>query len=562
MARNDLQYARGRPITGTSIMQFISCAEAVVQSLLKNGVDTIFGIPGAQTYSLFEALYQHRDQLKLYCSRHEQGSAYMAYGYAKSSGKAGVYCAVPGPGVLNTTAALCTAHNAPVLCIAGQVPSAFLGVGHGMLHELPDQLNILRSLTKWAARIDHAADAPALMESAFKHLQSGRIRPVAVEVPMDILGQQASIDVDAPHIPRPLIEPDADQVGRAAALVRKARFPMIYVGSGAVHAGAEIARLARLIQAPVCSFRGGRGIVGDDSPYGFNCVAGFRYYAQTDLMIGIGTRLELPAFRWQEGIANHPMVRVDIDPTQSVRLRGDVGIVADSRLAVEALLQVLEKDFVRPPSREQQLLEMKAASWREIQHVQPQMTYLNIMREVLPRDTFLVEEISQVGFASYYGFPVYEPRKLVSCGYQGNLGHGFQTALGVKIAHPDAPVVALSGDGGFMFGVQELATAVQYRIGLITLIFNNNAFGNVRRDQIDLFGGHVYGSELRNPDFVRLAESFGAAAFRAHTAQEFRSLLEQSLSLAAEGPVVIEIPCERGSEASPFPFLMPANYGR
>jgi acetolactate synthase I/II/III large subunit len=543
-------------------MQAITCSEAIVQSLIKNGVDTIFGIPGAQTYALFDALYLHQDQIKLYCSRHEQGAAYMAYGFAKSTGKVGVYCAVPGPGVLNTTAALCTAHNAPVLCLAGQVPSAYLGVGHGMLHELPDQLSILRSLTKWAARIDHAADAPTLVENAFKNLCSGRIQPVALEVPMDVLGQTARMDTHAPYIPRPVVEPDAAKISQAATMIRKAKFPLIYVGSGAVHAKEEIARLARLIQAPVCSFRGGRGIVGDDTPYGFNCVAGFKYYPRTDLMIGIGTRLELPAFRWQEGIANHNMIRIDIDPTQSVRLRGDIGIVADSKLAVEALLQEMAENFTPPASREQQFLELKAESWREIQQVQPQMTYLNIMREVLPRDAFLVEEISQVGLASYYGFPVYEPRKLVTCGYQGNLGHGFQTALGVKVANPDLPVVSITGDGGFMFGVQELATAVQYRIGLITLIFNNNSFGNVRRDQINFFDGHVYGSELHNPHFVKLAESFGAAAYRANSPQQFRTLLENALSESERGPVVIEIPCERGSEKSPFDLLIPANYGR
>lgn len=543
-------------------MRQITCSQAIVQSLIKNGVDTVFGIPGAQTYALFDALYQQREQIKLYGTRHEQGAAYMAYGYAKSSGKVGTYCVVPGPGVLNTAAALCTAHNAPVLCLAGQVPSAFLGVGHGMLHELPDQLRILRSLTKWAARINHAADAPTLVESAFKNLCSGRIQPVALEVPMDVLGQSARIDMDEPHIPRPVIEPDADQISRAARMIRKARFPMIYVGSGAIHASEEIAELARLIQAPVCAFRGGRGIVGDDTPYGFSCVAGYKYYPKTDLMIGIGTRLELPAFRWQEGIANQNMIRIDIDPTQSVRLRGDIGIVADSRLAVDALLQEISKDFTPPASKVQQFMDLKAESWQEIQQVQPQMTYLNILREVLPRETFLVEEMSQVGFASYYGFPVYEPRKLVTCGYQGNLGHGFQTALGVKVANPDVPVVSINGDGGFMFGVQELATAVQYKIGLIALIFNNNAFGNVRRDQINFFDGHVYGAELRNPDFVKLAESFGAAAHRAGSPQQFRTLLENALLESAQGPVVIEIPCERGSEESPFRFLMPANYGR
>ncbi len=543
-------------------MQQISCADAIAQSLVKNGVDTIFGIPGAQTYPFFDALHKHQDKITCYVSRHEQGAAYMAYGYAKSTGRVGVYCVVPGPGVLNTTAALCTAHNAPVLCITGQVPSAYLGVGHGMLHELPDQMNILRSLTKWAARINHTAEAPALVASAFKNLHHGRIQPVALEVPMDVLGSVAPVDMDFPHIPGAVIGPDTDKISQAADMIRKSEKPMLYVGSGAVHAKEEIAELARLIQAPVTAFRGGRGIVSDDSPYGFNCAAGYKYYAEMDLMIGIGTRLELPAFRWQQGIANHNMIRIDIDPTQSVRLRGDIGIVSDSRLAVKALLEELAGDYRTPASKEQVFTDLKAGSWQEIQKIQPQMTFLNIMREVLPRDTFLVEEICQVGLASYYGFPVYEPRKLVTCGFQGNLGHGFQTALGVKVANPDTPVVSIAGDGGFMFGVQELATAVQYKIGLITLIFNNRAYGNVRRDQINFFDGRVYGSELRNPDFIKLAESFGATAYRANSPAELRTCLEHALLDAEQGPVVIEVPCERGSEASPFEFLMPENYGR
>ncbi len=543
-------------------MENITCSEAIVRTLIKHGVEAVFGIPGAQTYHLFDALQQYQDQIKTYVSRHEQGAAYMAYGYAKSTGKVGAYCVVPGPGVLNTTAALCTAHNAPVLCITGQVPSAYLGVGHGMLHELPDQLRTLQTLTKWAMRINHTAEAPAIVESAFKHLTSGRIQPVALEIPMDVLGQAAAVDMDFPSIPGAVIEPDEAKINTAADMIRKAKHPMLYVGSGAVHAKDEIAQLARLIQAPVVSFRGGRGIVGDDTPYGFNCAAGYKYYPRIDLTIGIGTRLELPAFRWQEGIADHDMIRIDIDPTQSVRLRGDIGIVSDSRLAVQALLNELQQGYAAPPSREEEFAAIKAESWNEIQDIQPQMSYLNVMREVLPRDAFLVEEISQVGFASWYGFPVYEPRKLVTCGYQGNLGHGFQTGIGVKIANPDTPVVSIAGDGGFMFGVQELATAVQYKVGLITVIFNNNAFGNVRRDQQEFFAGRVYGSELQNPDFVKLAQSFGASAYRAETPEQLKHCLENALLDAEQGPVVIEVPCETGSEASPFRFLMPANYGR
>ncbi|MDO6694763.1 thiamine pyrophosphate-binding protein [Aliiglaciecola sp. 3_MG-2023] len=542
-------------------MTQITCSDAIIQYLIKNGVDTIFGIPGAQTYAFFDALSRYQDKIKLVVTRHEQGAGYMAYGYAKSTGKIGVYCVVPGPGVLNSTAALCTAHNTPVLCITGEVPSEFVGIGHGMLHELDDQLGILKVLTKWAARINHSVDAPAIMSNAFTQLSSGRKRPVAIEVPMDIFGQKANVDVNFPAIPSPAYEPLDKKIKAAVEVIRKAKNPMIMVGSGAVDAKDEILKLAKLLQAPVVSFRGGRGIVSDDSPYGFNCAAGYKLYSEVDVMIGIGSRMELPAFRWQTGVATCELVRIDIDPTQLTRLRGDVSIVADATLATQALLNVLEEDATARPSKEAYFNEIKAQSWQEIQKVQPQMTYLNIIRDVMPRDGFIVEEISQVGFTSWLGFPVYEPRHLVTCGYQGNLGHGIQTGMGVKVANPDKVVMSIAGDGGFMFGVQELATAVQFKIGLIILLFNNNAYGNVRRDQINFFDGNVVGSELTNPDFVKLVESFGAKAYQSNSPEHFKELLEQAVVDSEDGPVVIEIPCERGSEASVWEFLMPAGYG-
>jgi acetolactate synthase-1/2/3 large subunit len=529
-----------------------------VQSLIAHNVDTIFGLPGAQTYALFEALRLRSDQLRYVGSRHEQGAAYMAFGYAKSTGRVGVYTVVPGPGVLNTTAALCTAHSAPVLCLTGQIPVEFIGRGHGMLHELPDQLATLRTLTKWATRINHPAEAASVMSEAFKQLRSGRSQPVAIEVPGDVLQMSDAIESEHMELPLTTFDPDPDKIKEAAELIKDARKPMIMVGSGAIDAGEEVLELARLIQAPVVSFRGGRGIVSDELPYGFDCVTGRKLWPDTDLMIGIGSRLELPAFHWQKGRPTNTLIRIDIDPTQMIRLKADVDIVSDAKTATGELIEEVSTRVASVPSREETFKKIKAQVLQDIQKIQPQMAYLNVIREVLPRDGFLVEEISQVGFTSWFGFPIYTPRTLVTSGYQGNLGHGFQTGLGVKVANPDTPVVSLSGDGGFMFGVQELATAVQHHIGLVTIIFNNNAYGNVRRDQIDLYDGNTYGTDLRNPDFVKLAESFGAEAYRATTPDQLQAALETALSL--DEPVIIEVPCERGSEASPWEFLMPDGF--
>jgi len=539
-------------------MEHIGCADAIVKSLIAHKVDTVFGLPGAQTYSLFEALRLRQEQIRFVGSRHEQGSAYMAFGYAKSTGRVGVYTVVPGPGVLNTTAALCTAHSAPVLCLTGQIPINFIGAGHGMLHELPDQLATLRTLTKWAARINHPGEVPSVMSEAFKQLRSGRIQPVAIEVPGDVLGTTGAVDTDFPDPPLPTLYPDREKIKSAADLIMKAKKPMIMVGSGAIEAGEEVLELAKAIQAPVVSFRGGRGIVSDESPYGFSCAEGYKLWSETDLMIGIGSRLELPTFRWQKGKPTVDLIRIDIDPMQMIRLNANVDIVADAKTATGELVEEVSKRIGAIPCREEKFVALKAQTRKEMQEVQPQMAYLDVIREVLPRDGFLVEEISQVGFTAWFGFPIYEPRKFVTSGYQGNLGHGFQTALGVKVGNPDTAVVSIAGDGGFMFGVQELATAVQHQIGLVTVIFNNNAYGNVRRDQLSLYDGNVYGSELRNPDFVKLAESFGAQAHRATSPDELRATLESALSM--DGPVVIEVPCERGSETSPWEFISPAGY--
>jgi len=539
----------------------MSGGRAVVRTLLRLGVDTVFGLPGAQTYALFDALYEHRERLRYIGSRHEQGAAWMAFGYSRSTGKAGVYCVVPGPGVLNGSAALATAYGAgcPVLCLTGQVPSAGIGSGRGYLHELPDQLATLRSLTKQAERIDHPRQAPAKIADAFTAMLSGRRRPAAVEVPWDIMAMEAEVRDAAELRIDPAPVPDQRDLGAAVALIRDAAAPMIMTGGGAQDAGAEILQLARRLQAPVVSFRSGRGVVGNDSPYGLTCAEGYRLWQDTDLLIGIGSRLELQTMRWQNPPPGLKLIRIDIDPEEMERLPADAALIGDAAETTHLLLQNLEGALRDRPSREAEFQAVKETVQREIQSVQPQLEYLRIIREVLPRDGIFVDELCQAGYASWIGFPVYAPRTFISCGYPGTLGYGFNTALGVKIGNPDRAVISISGDGGFLFGVQELATAVQYRIGVVNLVFNNGGWGNVRRDQLARLDGNTLGVDLHNPDFVHLAESFGARAWRADSPAALRPVLEQAL--AGDGPAVIEIMVPRDSEKPAWDFIMPGNYG-
>jgi acetolactate synthase I/II/III large subunit len=535
-----------------------SGGEAIVNGLLAHGVDTVFGLPGAQIYGLFDAF--HQAQLKVIGARHEQACGYMAFGYARSSGRPGVFSVVPGPGVLNAGAALLTAFgcNEPVLCLTGQVPTSFLGKGRGHLHEMPDQLATLRTFVKWADRIEYPDVAPAMVSRAFQEMLSGRRGPVSLEMPWDTFTQRAQVSPSKPFDPFPAPRPDPDRIKAAAALIAGSKTPMIFVGSGAIHAREEILELAEMIDAPVVAFRSGRGIVSNAHELGLTMAAAYKLWPKTDLMIGIGTRMELPAssFRWPFQPPGLKSIRIDIDPVEMRRLTPDAAVIADARTGTSELLAAVRKaGYSKTGGRRAAIREATAAAQQEIQKIQPQMAYLKILREVLPDNAIVTDELSQVGFASWYGFPVYEPRTFITSGYQGTLGSGFPTALGAKVANPDRPVVAITGDGGFMFGVQELSTAVQFGIGVVTLVFNNNAYGNVRRDQRERFDGRVVASDLVNPDFVKLAESFGVAATRVTSPDHFRPALEKAL--ADGGPYVIAVEVPMDSEVSPWAFIHP-----
>src|SRR5579863_8992361 len=539
-------------------MPVSSGGEAIVSGLVAHGVDTVFGLPGAQIYGLFDAF--HQAQLKVVGARHEQACGYMAFGYARSTGRPGVFSVVPGPGVLNASAALLTAFggNEPVLCLTGQVPTAFLGKGRGHLHEMPDQLATLRTFVKWAERIEYPASAPALVARAFQVMMSGRRGPASLEMPWDVFTQQAEVGAAEIFASRPPPQPDPDRIKSAATLIAGSRSPMIFVGSGAIHARGEILELAELIDAPVVAFRSGRGIVSNAHELGLTMAAAYRLWPTTDLMIGIGTRLELPTMtRWPFRPDGLKSIRIDIDPTEMRRYPPEAAVVADAKAGTSELLAaVRRRGYAKTSARRAAIREASAAAFKEIQQVQPQMAYLNILRDVLPSNAIVTDELSQVGFASWYGFPIYEPPTFITSGYQGTLGSGFPTALGAKVAHPDRPVVAITGDGGFMFGVQELATAVQFKIGVVVLVFNNNAYGNVRRDQRERFDGRVVAADLVNPDFVKLAESFGVGAARVASPDAFRSELEKALE--AGGPYLIDIEVPRDSEVSPWAFIHPA----
>ncbi len=531
----------------------MNTAQAVVRSLAINGIDTVFCLPGVQNDPFFDALFEQQDQIRAIHARHEQGAAYMAVGAAMATGKPAAYSVVPGPGFLNTTAALATAYgtNAPVLAVIGQIPLPALGRNLGLLHEIPDQIGIMRTLTKWAQRVHGAAEAPATVAEAFRQLLSGRPRPVGLECSMDIWAQQAPAMLQGPTAVAP-VPVDDDAVERAAKLLGAARRPLIVVGGGALDAAEHVAAVAEMLQAPVASHRMGRGIVDSRHPLSVMLSEAHRLWASADVVLAVGTRLQTQQMIWGTD-DDLKVVRIDIDPEEHARLRRpDVGIVGDAALVMARLRAVMPGHNAKRDPRADEVRALRAESAAKHARLAPQLAFIDALRAELPEDGIYVEELTQIGYVGRLAFPTYKPRTYISTGYQGTLGWGVAAAIGVKAARPDAPVLSVCGDGGFMFNVQELSTAVRHKIGVVVVIFNDGAFGNVMRIQKQTYGNRTIGVDLANPDFVKLADSFGMTGLRARTPDELRAALRKAF--AAGGPVLIEVPV--GEMPDPWPSLM------
>lgn len=533
-------------------MAQVSGGDAVVAALQAHGIDTLYCLPGVQSDHLFNAIFDS-GAIRPIHTRHEQGAAYMALGAAMATGKPAVCSIVPGVGFLNASAALCTAWsvNAKVLAIVGQNPVATIGKGFGLLHEIPDQLAIMSQFTKWSSRIESPQEAPGKVAAAFQALHSGRARPVGLEIPVDMLANRAEVSPVAPlagDAPPQVLPADIE---RAAAMIAKAVRPMIFVGSGAIHAAAEIRALAEKIGAPVVGHRNGRGILDARHPLSITQAAAHEWWKTTDLVIGIASHMQLPQMTW--GVDDKmQIIRIDIDPAELNKFgKTSLGILADSQAAVAAINDLLQHKSIDTSARVQALAERKQRFVKEIAGLEPQLSYLRAIRDILPENGVLLDDLTQVGYVSRIAYPVYKPRTFLNSGFQGTLGWGVATALGAKSAVGDTPVVCISGDGGFMYNVQELSTAVRHRIGAVMIVFNDGAYGNVRRMQKEEHGNRVIASDLLNPDFPKLAESFGMAGHRVRSAEDLRPVLEKAI--ASGEPNLIEVPI--GEVPSPWPHI-------
>lgn len=516
--------------------------EAVVEALIANNVTTVFGLPGAQLDPIFAALHDRQDRIRLIHSRHEQGCAYMAFGYAEVSGEVGTLLVVPGPGLLNASAAIVTGYacNSQMLCLVGQGRSHLVGKGFGILHEIRDQFATASGLVKWAGQVTATASIGDDLNAAIDQLRHHRPRPVYLEIPFDLAKESAEIDAihaaDSKQINPPI---DDDAISAAAKSLANARCPLIIAGGGALMAGDAIARLAETLQAPVAMTQNGLGTLDCRHPLAFTQLGAHHWWSRADVVLAIGSRLFPAAVAWGRD-KDQQIIKVDIDVEELQRLPAPIdGILGDASEVAAALHMAVDLQMDSPGSdRTDEVLAVRAAVEKELESVAPQRELLKVIREELGEDGVLVSDLTQLYFAAQDVYDVYRPRTYIQPSYQGTLGHAAATCLGAQVAAGDRPVIGLAGDGGFMFTVQELATAMQYNIPATFLVMNDGAFGNVKRILRDDYGDRVIAANLTNPDFVKLAESFGMPARRAATPAALRTALRESI--AEPGPTLVE----------------------
>ena len=531
----------------------MTTADAVVATLIAHGLDTVYALPGLQSDLLFEALFRFSDRLRTIHTRHEQGAAYMALGAALATAKPQAYAVVPGPGFLNSAAALLTAYamNAPVLALVGQIPNADIGKGLGHLHEIRDQAGIIERLVDHSELIRKPEKAARATALAMRAMRTGRPGPAALECAMDVWGQSGAAGAQAP-LPLPAPKIDTDAIRRAAKRLGAAKRPMIICGGGAQDAAEEVTALSAMLQAPVLGYRRGRGVLDSRDPLSVTLPLGRELWGEADVVLVAGSRILTQLREW--GIDRElAIIRVGTDAKEHDRLhKPAVTLTGDAKPILQRLVAALPAHNTKRPSRKADMQERQAAWRKRLEKLAPQIAFLEAIRAELPEDGIFVDEVTQLGFAARLAFPVYKPRTFLSPGYQDNLGWGFATALGAQHARRDVPVVAISGDGGFLFTANELATAMRHRIPLVTIVFNDGAFGNVRRIQQEKYGNRLIGSDLANPDFVAFAKSFGAAAARVTSPQDLRAALRRAFA-DRDGPTVIEVPV--GELPSPWEFI-------
>ncbi len=524
-----------------------SCGEALVALLERYGVDTIFGVPGVHTLTLYRGLA--KSAIRHVLVRHEQGAAFAADGYARASGKPGVACVITGPGVTNAATGVGQAYSdsVPMLVISAVNETWNLGQGSGRLHEMRDQRGLMAAITGLSATALTAAQVPGLLAKAYSLFEAERPRPVHIEVPLDVLDE-----VVASTWP---LRPDSGErhpapaaLDGALALLRQAERPLIILGGGAMGAEQEIPALAEALEAPVQTTVAAKGVLPESHRLAagstLSTTAGQAFAAEADCVLVLGSELaETDLWTDRLELAGK-VIRVDLDPDRlNDAYNAAVAIAAHVRPTAAALAQGLARDPA--PSRAegwgdaavQRLRQAGAAEAGPLMRRHNEV--LARLRLALPENGMVLTDMTQIAYTGNVTFPVQAPRSWVHPQGYGTLGYALPAAIGAKLAAPERPVVALVGDAGFLYTLQELATAVEEQLPLLILLWNNNGLGQIRDDMIAR-GYQQIGVSPRNPDYLALARAFGARAERAESLDSLPDLLREGL--AHPGPFLLEVP--------------------
>lgn len=524
--------------------------QAVARALQAEGIDTVFGIVGTHNSLIFDGLTDLAD-LQIVTTRHEGGAGFMADGFARATGRPAACIVVPGPGLTNVMTALGQAYldSVPVLAIAGQNPLPTLERRLEEFHELHNSLQIAESVTISATRLTSPADAPAAIREAVRLMRSTHPRPTFVEVPLDVAGAEAEVEMLPPVEDFPRASGSPESIAQAAEVLGKARKPIILAGGGAIAAEATSALLAGAsrLGAPIIMTGHGRGAVPDDHPSSLGDGWGRLTYfdglfAEADATLIVGWSLDYVTDALRAARLPGPIVQIDVDPAAIGRHREvAVGIAGDARLVLERLAGALGGSDALAPWCDVSAIRAKKRA-ELVEKAGPVLDLLDSVRAVLPRDAIVADDLCLPGYWAMVALEVYEPRTFMHPGMFGTLGYALPAAIGASIGRPDRTAVALCGDGGFLYTSQELATAVQEQAAVVAIVFNDNAYGALKLYQDRHHGGRRIGVELKNPDFAKLAEAYGAYGVKLRSSADLGPALADALG--RPGPAVVECPLD------------------
>jgi acetolactate synthase-1/2/3 large subunit len=497
-------------------------------------------MPGSHSTAIYDALAR-AGSITTILARNEQAGAFMADGYARVSARPGVVCTTAGPGATNALSGVAEAwaDSVPLLLLAGQVNAADLDRERGNYHEV-DLEGIFRPVTKWCGTVKLGEQIHAMVGQAFQSMTIGRPRPTALFLPQDLMRQPSGVAARVLAFAPP-DEPRVDQktIEQAAAILSRAKRPMILAGGGALwsNAAEEVRRLAELLHAPVITTLNAKGLIDEREPWSLGHGRSARArtaLSRADAMLAVGCRFTEVFTDWRRMSIPEALVQIDLDPEQiGVNYPVAVGIVADARAAIAMLRQELA-DLPRASNWGPILDQARAA-----RQAKPEWL-IETLREVLPGETPVFTDACEMGYRMQADWPSYGPRRFFYPSNYITLGWAFPAAVGAAVALAGQPVVSVSGDGGFLMTAQELATAVRYRLRVIALVHNDSAYGAIKNIQDRVHGGRFLDTDLNNPDFVALAAAFGLPGHRASSPEQLRAAVRESL--ARGGPSLIEVP--------------------